>query len=220
MEALKDAYSEQNLDDLAYERRLTQAMEAESIEELEAVIADFPPAVRQHIFPPQQSVQPPRAAAPARGTYSDAPTVPQRNILSEQKLRIGTLLEKPMSFFSILGSQKIDMREAELVGEHFVIDVESILGETVLDLRNEDLDGKSVEVRVSGVLNELKILLPPGAVVQRNIQLFAGDFSTRNRNKNWFRRLTGTTTPEPEVPINYTFTVSGSLWLGSVKVVY
>lgn len=218
LDALQVAYSQQNLDDAEYERRLDLAMQADCIETLEEALSDFPEEVKRRIFPP--------ASVPARKTRqrpaaSAAPVPVKRTLLSEARFQPTELNEQPCNYFAALSSQEIDLRGAYCVGKQFTFRIECILGETKLDLRNEALEGAHIDIWISGALGDVKILLPPGTRVEQDMQIVGGDLKVRKRGANWLKRIIGNTPEEPEnvSPATCTLALHGSFWLGTIKLI-
>ncbi len=215
IEALKEAYANQNLEEDEYEKRLHEATNAKSIEALELVLFDFPNAIRQKIFPSKIRetflVQPPA---------EQTSMVKAQVIMSEDERQIAQLGNHLPRFSAILSSQKIDFRLSKILDEHTVLRVESILSSTLLDLRNENLDGKIIDIYVSGILGDIKILLPKGGIIEREIDVIGGNYKVQNKGKSWIQRLRGKSTQEEAPSIQFKVRIRGKFWLGNVMVSY
>ncbi|WP_448519441.1 hypothetical protein [Rhodoflexus sp.] len=147
-------------------------MKAECIEDLKPVISDFPKSIRHKIFPPaQQQPQFVQEAAYERTVVSPTmQTAPFQTIFNSEKQEMPVLDERPVKGTALFGTQKIDFRTAQIVGNEFQIRIESYFSETIIDLRNEALEGKHLDIFITGGLGVIKILLPP-------FQLFIGQFN-------------------------------------------
>jgi hypothetical protein len=217
IEALKLAYSNQNLDDQEYERRLNETMSAKSIEDLMLVLFDFPAEIRYRIFPRDNST-PTSSSSP---TYLPALTDNKLQVIMGNDDRNMPTLSNSLSKISaILSSQKLDFRLSQVPETPINIHIESILSSTLIDLRNENLEGKHININVSGALAEIKIMLPRGATIQRNIQLVAGEFKVQDKQRSWIKRLTGMGSKETQDEIQLTVHINGRFWLGNIKVIY
>lgn len=217
IEALKLAYTNQNLDDQEYERRLNETMSAKSIEDLMLVLFDFPAEIRYRIFPRDNST-PTSSSSP---TYLPALTDNKLQVIMGNDARNMPTLSNSLSKISaILSSQKLDFRLSQVPETPINIHIESILSSTLIDLRNENLEGKHININVSGALAEIKIMLPRGATIQRNIQLVAGEFKVQDKQRSWIKRLTGMGSKETQDEIQLTVHINGRFWLGNIKVIY
>jgi len=217
IEALKLAYTNQNLDDQEYERRLNETMSAKSIEDLMLVLFDFPAEIRYRIFPRDNST-PTSSSSP---TYLPALTDNKLQVIMGNDARNMPTLSNSLSKISaILSSQKLDFRLSQVPETPINIHIESILSSTLIDLRNENLEGKHININVSGALGEIKIMLPRGATIQRNIQLVSGEFKVQDKQRSWIKRLTGMGSKETQDEIQLTVHINGRFWLGNIKVIY
>lgn len=218
IEELKTAFTNQNLDDAEYENRLNEALSAKSMEELEAVVFDFPAEIKNKLFTKDnaiQGVKPSESANLPLVSTNDT----YRAIMGEDKRQIAQLGESTVNFFALMSSQTVDFRRCQLQGNRFKLHVECLLSNTVIDLRNEDLAGKHIEIWIGGGLGDIKILIPKGGAIQREAQLFGGSFTTKDKRKSWLNKLTGN--KEEETPqIQFTLTLHGTYWLGNVNIVY
>ncbi len=215
MEVLLTAFTEENLDALEYDRRMEQAMEAESIEALEQIIADFPLEIRRRIFPSTATTTTTRRSA----TSAALPALPPlRVVMGESYQHLSEINKQPLALFAALSTQKIDLRDAVLLSDELVIKVECILSETVIDLRNEQLNGRRIRFVVHGALGEIKILLPPGGLIEQAVDLIGGSLSVKDKRKGWLKRLRGQS-PDPLEHL-YTVIVQGNFWFGSIRIVY
>ncbi|WP_250631401.1 DUF1707 SHOCT-like domain-containing protein [Rhodoflexus caldus] len=221
IQALQTAFAEQNLDEREYERRLQEAMKAECIEDLEPVLSDFPKAIRHKIFPPAQQqpqfVQETPYDYPANS--SQMPNGMLQTIFNNDKQEIAVLDERPVKCTALFGTQKIDFRTAQVVGNQFRIHIESYFSETTIDLRNEAIAGKHLDIVITGGLSAVKILLPPVPTIQRAVQLVLSEFQVKDKRRSWLDRLTGKPAPlSNESPC--IVQVRGNFFLGEIQVQY
>jgi hypothetical protein len=216
IEELKIAFANQNLDEDEYERRLNETNNAKSIEDLMLVIFDFPPEVKYKVFPKNNSAT----------TYqSDTYNLPATNNTAKTQVILGQD-SKVMPEFSnsiakistILGEQKLDFRLSQIPETPINIHIENILGSTVLDLRNENLDGKHINIHITGCLGDIKILLPRGVDIQRNIQLVGSELKIQDKQRSWIKRLIGNKPVKNDIQMSINFT--GVYWFGGIKVIY
>lgn len=212
------AYSEQNLEEEEFESRLKEAINAKSIEELKLVIFDFPIAIQESIFPKASTL-------PAKSQPPSYPAVPShrnkiQTILGEDARTLPNLQQNMPKFSTILGDQKLDFRLSQILDDTIYLRFESILGNTTVDLRNEALEGKVLNIHITGSLGDIKILLPRGANIQKNIQSVMGDFKIQDKNRSWIKRITGLGKQQEPESIRFTVNVTGTYWLGNIKFVY
>ncbi|GAB4197626.1 MAG: hypothetical protein OHK0057_01960 [Thermoflexibacter sp.] len=222
IQELQTAFANQNLDDAEYESRLNEALAAKSIEDLEVIVCDFPLEVKHKLFPKEL------APAPSQEVTSSNSSLPSsslqsinsyRVILGDDKRQIALLDASTQHFITILGNQKIDLRKSILQSNHLKINVENLLGSTIIDLRNENLEGKHIDIWVGGMLGDIKIFIPQGGSIQREAQMFAGNFTVKDKRKNWLSILTGSNQEEKPLT-SFTLTIRGSYWLGNVEIAY
>ena len=97
LQRLADAYADDNLELSEYERRVRAAEYAATIDQLEALVADFParPA-------------PPRAS-PARRAPTPGATV---TIMGERKLDVQAAQDLPRQVINVMGATRIDLSDA------------------------------------------------------------------------------------------------------------
>jgi predicted membrane protein len=217
IEELKIAFANQNLDDQEYERRLNEASAAKSIEDLMLVLFDFPAEIKNKVFS-QNNAQ---LSNQSPDFTMMAITSPKLQVIMGKESRMMPEFSNSIAKIStILGEQNLDFRLSQIPQTPINIHVESILGATIIDLRNENLDGKHINIHVTGGLGEVKILLPRGVSIQKNIQLIAGDFKIQDKQRSWIKRLTGMGNKKTEADIQLTVNFTGVFWFGSIKVIY
>jgi len=217
IEQLNLAYSEQNLEEEEFERRLKEAVNAQSIEELKLVIFDFPISIKESIFP-ENKVVPTQNPSPTLPT-----TIPQnkiQTILGEDKRNIPLLSQRMPKFSTIMGEQKLDFRLSQIAGDTIYLHFEAILSSVKIDLRNEYLGGKTLNIHVTGSFGEVRILLPRGGNIQKNIQSVAGSVSIQDKNRSWIRRFTGLGKSSNQELETFTVNLTGIYWFGEVKLIY
>lgn len=221
IEALKEAYTNENLDDQEYERRLDETMKAQSIEQLRRVLFDFPAEIRYRIFPREDTIPAPAVSPRSPALKNTVPAISRTKvqaILSNDSRAMPELSNTTAKMSAILGNQKLDFRLSQVLETPIQLHVEAVLGNTLLDLRNEDLAGKQINIHVSGALGNIKILLPRGARIQRSVQLIAGDFKVKDKQRSWIKRLTGSSKTTTEISLDVHIT--GSYWLGNIQLIY
>ncbi|MDX2305115.1 MAG: LiaF-related protein [Microscillaceae bacterium] len=217
IEELKLAYSNQNLEDQEYERRLNEAMTAKSIEDLMLVIFDFPAEIKYRIFPKDYSLP----ASQMESMNLPMSASPKTQVILGNESRNMPEFSNALSkISSILSTQKLDFRLSLVPETPINIHIECILSSTVIDLRNENLAGKHINIHVSGALGEIKIMLPRGVSIQRNIQVVAGEFKIQDKQRSWIKRLTGIGSKETQNEIQLTVNLQGIFWLGNIRVIY
>jgi hypothetical protein len=215
VEALKSAYSSQNLEDKEYEHRLNEAMSAKSIEELMLVIFDFPSEIKFKIFPKNDAVSSHQTHQPTLTTGAKIQV-----IMGNENKQLAELSNQLPKISAIMSNQKLDFRLSQVPESTINIQIECILSSTEIDLRNQNLDGRHINIHINGALGNVKILLPRGVVIQRNIQLVAGEFKIQDKQRSWIKRLTGMGSKETQNEIQLTVNITGNFWLGNIKVIY
>ncbi len=216
VEALKVAYANQNLEDQEYERRLHEATNAKSIEDLKLVLFDFPAQIKYKIFPREKAVP-----LPPPNTNLPVSSGPKIQVVMGEDTRILPELSNAYADISaVLSSQKLDYRISRVPETPINLRVECILSNTQIDLRNENLDGKHIRIHINGALGEIKIMLPRGARIQRDIQLVASEFKIQDKQRSWIKRLTGMGSEEPQAEIQLSVQITGNFWFGNIKLIY
>ncbi len=216
---LQTAFANQNLDEGEYENRLKEALNATCVEDLEVIVFDFPAEIRHRLFPAAPVVPAKSASAPLSHLPAQSPGGTQRVFLGEDKCQVALLNEQPQHFLAIMATQVVDFRQSQVLGPTARLDVECFLGETKLDLRNEDLAGKDLHIWVGGGLGSIKILVPPGGQIRREVQLIGSSFQVKDKRKSWLNRLTGKSNQEAPA-FTFNLTIHGIFWLGDIQIVY
>ncbi|MCC5945763.1 MAG: DUF1707 and DUF2154 domain-containing protein [Bernardetiaceae bacterium] len=223
LEALQTAYSSENLDIQAYEQRLQEAMEAESVEDLALVIYDFPTEIKHAIFLPleeKENLYAVQNSESIREVAQISPIKQKRTILSTEKLKIQNLAETS-SFYALLSTQKINIRECRLPNaKTWHIHVNNLLSTVVLDLRNEALDGKHIIIHVEGALGNINILLPCEGVINKEAEMIAGTYTIKDKKMRWINYFSAKDSNKERSFQNFTLTIKGRYWLGDIKISY
>ncbi len=139
--ALEMAFSENNLELEEYERRLDLAYKAESIEELEALVHDFPHYPKPGYSPPSAPVQ-----------EGDGQT--KIVILGDQHLTGEDFSGRAMKTLSIIGDVNIDVRRFRDSREPIRIKIYSIIGDTRIIIPK----GMQVQNRLTNLLGDYKLV--------------------------------------------------------------
>lgn len=223
LEVLQSAFTQGHLDEREYERRVSNAYEAQSIEELEPVLADFPPPIRARVFAYTPQARPliteGGTSLPTQQPYSAYPAASQqvyRVALAEENATVGRIDERTLKISTLLGAQKLDFSQAQVATSHSIMQVECYLGETRINLLNEQLAGKHVEVHIIGGMGEIQLLVPRSAQVERRLQLMGGDFKIRNKRSDLLDFFRKTPTTYPDFPLS--ISIHGAFYFGSVRV--
>ena len=98
LQRLADAYADDNLELVEYERRVRAAEHATSIDQLEALVADFP----NH-----RPVSPSEPHGPAGAAAGAAVTV-----MGERDLEVRTVQDLPQRVINVMGETRIDLSDA------------------------------------------------------------------------------------------------------------
>lgn len=216
IEELKIAYTNQNLDDQEYERRLDEANNAKSIEDLKLVLFDFPATIKHKIFPESKTLPVNQSGG------VNFPVLPGNKlqvIMGNDSRNMPEFSNALPKISAILSNQKLDFRLSKVPETPINIRVECILSNSQIDLRNELLEGKIINIHINGGLGEVKILLPRGATINRGVQMIAGELKIQDKQRSWINRLTGRN-KEPQPEIQLTVNITGIFFLGEIKVIY
>lgn len=213
LDALKSAFVSNLLDEKEYENRVSQALQADSVESLRAVLHDFPKNELYRIFEQKEAIVVKNEDLPE--TSSNISTF--NSSFSERKQEISLIngVNKIKSFFTEF---ETDFRRAAVAANLVKIEASSHFSSLIIDLRNENLQGKRVEIRIDCSLGNVRIFLPKGCKIQNNLNSSFGSFVMRNKKKSWISRfLNEQDTPAPEV--EFSLTIYGSCFLGEVEIV-
>jgi len=138
---LENAYAENNLELDEYERRLDLANKAESIEDLEALVFDFP----DH--------QKPRTLGPAE-FISDESDELKLAIIGDQHLTAEDFSGKAMKTLSIIGDVSIDIRRFRNSVDPVCIKVYSLSGDTRIIIPR----GMKIKNRMKSILGDYELV--------------------------------------------------------------
>lgn len=223
LEVLKEAFIERNLDEQEYERRMSDAIDAKSLEELETLLFDFPYEIRSKIFvgsalQRKEETRPFTPNSAPRSVSYEPGAAASRAILSGMKQVPGHIGHQQVKFVTILGDQRVDFRIAHVDSDTIFIKVDNILGKTVIDLRNREFYGREVVLELSGGLGEVQVLIPRGTRVDKSVQLILGSTKFLDRGRTWFNRLIGKQ-EAPQEDITFLLRITGIYWLGDIKLI-
>ncbi|OJJ13886.1 hypothetical protein BKI52_45240 [marine bacterium AO1-C] len=217
IEALKEAYANENLEEQEFEKRLDEAMKAASNEALQVVLFDFPAEIRNRIFPQNETL-------PSSTQGQNLPATAQVNkvkVIMGNDNRIMPEFSNAISRVSaFMSNQKLDFRVSKVPETPISLHIENFMSNTDIDLRNELLDGKKVNLHISGALGNIKIFLPRGVTIHRNVQMMGGSFNIQDKQRSWIKRLTGKSNKPVPADIQLEVNILGSFWLGNIKVIY
>lgn len=218
---LQEAYADRNLEDDDYEQRLHTAMNAQSVEELQEVIHDFP-----NVTPLKKEKRPrssPDSSYKTPAHYLELLRSKAKNfpaIFTSQNLKIDSSISYPMKITTVFGNQKVDFSHAVVEGDQLVLQVESVLGETVIDLRGEGFRDKNIYLLLHNLLGEVRIILPKGVRIDNQLAPILGEIQHGKRSmSNIFARLSGRA-PKVTVNIPFNITLRGNCVLGTVRIVH
>lgn len=156
---LTEAYARDYLEQDEFERRLERVERARTIEELEAVIADFP-------------------AGSLEGHQARGAAVPPKVEIEgdlERQVEILDGLDAPTRF-TLLGDQHLVIRP----DEPRVLRSVSVIGDTRIDLRALSGTPGVFLLKIAAVIGDTKIVVPGGTQVQmRLFSLIGGQRRTR-----------------------------------------
>ena len=140
-----------------YERRVSQASALSRVDALEDLVSDLPAVVPREA---PRGRNPTRLPAPVGRNHDiiGAPAVSTACIMGDRNLTGNWLTSDRVTTFTVMGSTKIDLREADLPPGRIKIEVFTVMGDT-------------------------KIIVPPGLPVHLNSFVLMGD-SRADRDVN------------------------------------
>lgn len=203
IDMLNKALTDNDLDINTYEQRLEIAQSAQSVEELENAIYDFPnvSVVFSHLTP----------------KYAETP-VPY----ATQTPQVLTNDGNKSNFWNLLGSKHISMRDLRSAG--FV--TSTGLGETIIDLREMSNYCSELTIQNYNILGSVKIKVLPNTIVRKQFTNILGETVEKTRSKdgkNFLKALFGSNRQIPTVnhnkPVLYV-NISGINILGEVRIEY
>lgn len=220
IEVLKEAYANENLEEQEFEKRLDEAVKAESVEALKLVLFDFPAEIKNKIFVRESNVPTTQTHAQVPVPAAVSPVI--KVIMGNDTRTIPEFSNAISKVSAFMSNQKLDFRVSQVPETPVDLYVECFMSNTWLDLRNENLANKQINLHISGALGNIKIMLPRGASIQKNMQLVAGEYKVQDKQTSWIKRLTGKAKREqtPDDNIQLTVNILGSFWFGNVKVIY
>jgi len=214
LEALKNAFSSNHIEEKEYESRVQQALDSQYVEDLRVVLYDFPKPIKDAIFEKNTL-----STSPKQTTQELLPSnTVFRSVLSEKKTEI-MHIGNSLAAATILGEQKLDLRKADFSVNQLRFDISCYLASTTLDLRNEHLEGKHLDIYVENVLGSIEILIPPTGYISNQVNTTVGEFSLKNKGKSWFNRLFGNN-QDLQKETNFSITIHGRCILGEIIVIY
>lgn len=169
---LSTAYAHGELEEGELERRLERAERAGTIEELDALVSDFPSPARA----PLESVPPAREEIERQVAELDGLSAPTR--------------------FTLIGDQHV----APVPGDPRVMRSVSIVGDSTVDLRALSGQPGVFLLKVVSVIGDTSVIVPEGTEVQNRLRCLIGDQKTGRRKEGVIGRLMKRLRGEPERP--------------------
>ena len=204
IELLTEAYARDYVEQDEFERRLERAERARTIEELEKIIADFPPGILEG--------HPARSAA--------APPEIEIDGSLERQVEILDGLGAPTRF-TLLGDQHLDI----LPNQPRVLRSVSVIGDTRIDLRALSGIKGVFLLKIAALIGDTKIVVPGGTQVQmRLFSLIGGQRRARKGEgilSRFARKIGVAPEKEQETPglPGPTVVVTGVKLIGDIVVV-
>jgi hypothetical protein len=206
LELLSDAYARDDLDELEFERRVERAHTARTIEELDALVSDFPEEIVN--------------AGPALSPNSVGPKglAPlSREEIDREIARLDDL-EAPTRM-SIIGDNRIALYPED----DRVVRSVSLIGDSRVDVRA--LAGQSgvVLVKVAAAIGDTCIVVPRGTPVDIRVVSLIGEQKKSRRSEGFMKRLGRklgvVEEPEPQPgPPAPTVVVTGFKLIGDITI--
>ncbi len=151
---LKEAYTHNDLEQLELERRLELAEEARTIEELEALIADFPSPISAADARPTAMPNPAAAIdMDLEGQISalDGMVAPTRfTLLGDQHIAITPAEPRVLATACVIGDTKVDLRALSGMPGAFLLKVVKLFGDTKIVVSK----GTQVHVRQFSLIGD------------------------------------------------------------------
>jgi hypothetical protein len=201
---LSEAYARNDLEQAEFERRLERAEGARTIEELEALVADFP----------SDATERSAGRSPSEGSAAMSGKDLEREISNLDGMAAPTR-------FNLLG----DLHVSVMPSEPRVLRAVSVLGDTKVDLRGlSGLPGAFL-LKVATLLGDTKIYVPRGTKVVTHLFSLIGGQSQGRKNTGFLARIAKGLggvlgkTEEPPRPPGPTVVVTGFKVLGNTKVI-
>lgn len=200
---LTEAYARNDLEQSVFERRVAKAQEATTLEELEALVADFPPEAR-----------------------GGAPGVPAAGVargeLDPRELeRLVTQVdgEAAPTRFSLLGDQHLSINPSD----RRVIRAVSVVGDVHLDLRALAGETGVFLLKIAALVGDTRITVPAGTRVESRALTLVGDQRRRSSGEGFLtrigRKLGVVADPPPSRgPPGPTVVITGFKLVGDLKI--
>jgi hypothetical protein len=174
---LTEAYARNDLEQAEFERRVEHAQGAQTLEELETLVADFPAEARELYGTPAAE---PLVLAPAdlerRVVELDGESAPTRfSLIGDQHIRVLPTDPRVLRSVSIIGDAHVDLRA--LAGEKgvFLLKVATLIGDT-------------------------KIMVPAGTRVETRAMTLIGDLTRGPKGHGLLHRIANRLGIAPLVP--------------------
>ena len=181
IEAIGEAYANNNLDIEEYEKRLEQAHDAKSLNELRQVVHDFPQVNTLVPLPKEPSFSQPKNKIPS---YNRLMGQPEYRPSPAETFRQSV---EGVDFLNVIGDRRItslEINKPEIKGI-------TIIGDSIIDLR--DISNKFTQIRIENycAIGNLKIRVPHNAQVSKNMMILIGDSKKRTIGKSLIKRFLG-----------------------------
>lgn len=171
VELLTEAYARDNLDQAEFERRVALVEEAQTIEELDELVVDFPDHLRS-------------APNPALSPHLSAGTPPLTGDALESEIARLDGLSAPTTF-NLLGDKRVQLRPED----RRVVRAVSVIGDCEVDLRRLAGAGGAVLVKVTALIGEIRLIVPRGTPVDIRMIGVIGDHERKRRSGGLFKKL-------------------------------
>ena len=215
VELLTEAYARDDLDESEFERRVELAERARTIEELDALVADFPPNLLAALDAEANAPLTMAVRGPA-GSRAPAPLSAgelQREVARLESLAVATR-------YNVIGDLKVLVRHED----ERVVRAVSLLGDCTVDLRDLAGEGGAVLVKSVSLIGDTRVLVTPGTTVEVRLFGLIGD-QERRRGGGFLKRLgrklgiSGETDEQPSRPPGPTVVVTGFRLIGDTVIV-
>ncbi len=176
---LTEAYARNDLEQREFERRVEQAERAETLEELETLIADFPPEARERYGAPGAPADNP-AVVPAdlerRVAELDGESAPTRvSLIGDQHITVLPTDPRVLRSVCVIGDSHVDLRALAGVPGVFLLKIATVIGDT-------------------------RITVPAGTRVEMRGTTLIGDQSRPGRGGGFLKRLGRKLGVVPQLP--------------------
>lgn len=189
IDAISEAFANNDLDIEEYERRLELAHDAKSIQDLRQAVYDFPqvetlvPSPVKNNTSQQQNRTNPFAPS-TRPDYSPSPAETFRRSFEE------------LDFISLIGDRKINSTDVVKPNLKIVTGI----GDTIVDLREVSYTHSFVRIEYFCAIGNLKIRVPHNAQVNKKMFVLIGDSKRRQIGKSFIKKFLGI---NKNKPLNY-----------------